>query len=183
MASSEADFGASARRRSARKRVRRVARPSEAYLYRMPRLCISEQGNTKNRDVASSHNTLYEGSTRSGHTHHIAMHCLPWSLAHPRAPLQATNINATQRAPSRPSTHPPCSCLLTRLALEQLPKGLSGHAVLGAVPSRHGSHLPDEELRLVRLHNAIHTYELTLRHFWTHCLSTQRGKRSASTSS
>ena len=54
MASSEADFRASARRRSAKKRVRRVARPAAALLYMCKRLCDTARGNATNRELASS---------------------------------------------------------------------------------------------------------------------------------
>ena len=151
MAAAEADFWASARRQSAKKetggsrdRLRSLPIPNA-------RLCITERGKTTNRDVASSCNTLHEGSTRSDHRHHIAMHCFPRPLVQPRAPFRPTNMNARQPAPSRPSTRTPCTCQLTRQALAQLLKGLSGHAFAGAVPRRHGSRSSVKELRLVRL--------------------------------
>ena len=46
---------ASARRRSAKKRVRRVARPAGAFFYQGPRLCVAVRDNATDTELASSH--------------------------------------------------------------------------------------------------------------------------------
>jgi hypothetical protein len=138
---------ASALRRSARKSVRRVDRPSEAYLYSMP--------GVRNVVPASSstHSTVMQPrrTTRSGSTTHIGISYEMEAAALQSKPHPAANANAMQRTPGGRPTRTREQGLLTHPEIMRGHMGLSGRALASAVPRRHGSRALDQELRLVRL--------------------------------
>ena len=93
-------FWASALRRSARKSVRRVDRPSGACLYRMPGVRDTAPAS------ASTHSTVKQPTRtrRSGSTTHIGRSHTMGAAARQRQSKTRANTNAAERAPIRRPT-------------------------------------------------------------------------------